>query len=66
MRKDLLKRASDALKVDAAKLQIRDGVISSTDEPKKKITFAELVKANKGTIEHDGQVPASRRPSAGR
>ena len=43
MRKELLKRASAALKVDAAKLQIRDGVISSTDDPKKKITFAELV-----------------------
>ncbi len=36
--------------MDAAKLQIRDGVISSTEDPKKKITFAELVKANKGAI----------------
>ena len=42
------------LKVDAAKLQIRDGVISSTDDPKKKITFAELVKANKGPIRMAG------------
>ncbi len=48
LRKDLLKRASDTLKVDAAKLQIKDGVISSTDDPKKRTTFVELVKANKG------------------
>ena len=46
--------------MDAAKLQIRDGVISSTEDPKKKITFAELVKANKGAITHGGQVRSSR------
>jgi CO/xanthine dehydrogenase Mo-binding subunit len=50
LRQDLLKRASDALKVDAAKLRIRDGVISSTEDAKKKITFAELVKENKAPI----------------
>ena len=58
MRKELLKRARKRLKVDAAKLQIRDGVISSTDDPKKKITFAELAKANKGSIKHGRPVPA--------
>ena len=55
MRKDLLSRASNALKVDAAKLQIRDGVISSTEEPKKKITFAELAKANKESLKQTGR-----------
>ena len=34
LRKELLKRASETLKVDAAKLQIRDGVISATDDSK--------------------------------
>ncbi len=35
LRKDLLDRAATILKVDAAKLQIRDGVISSTEDPAK-------------------------------
>jgi CO/xanthine dehydrogenase Mo-binding subunit len=55
MRKDMLSRASAVLKVDAAKLQIRDGVISSTEEPKKKTTFAELAKANKGSLKQTGR-----------
>jgi len=55
MRKDLLNRASAVLKVDAAKLQIRDGMIFSTEEPKKKTTFAELAKANKGTLKQTGR-----------
>ena len=55
LRKELLKRASDALKVDVAKLQIRDGVISSTEDAKKKITFVELVKDNKGAIHMMGK-----------
>ena len=50
MRKDLLNRAAAALKVDAAKLQIREGVISAADDAKKRITFAELAKANKGGV----------------
>ena len=45
----------DTLKVDVAKLQIRDGVISSTEDPKKKVTFVELVKANKGTHQMHGR-----------
>jgi CO/xanthine dehydrogenase Mo-binding subunit len=55
MRKDLLTRASNVLKVDASKLQIRDGVISAAEEPKKRTTYADLVKANKGTIRHTGR-----------
>ena len=55
LRKDLLRRASDALKVDAAKLTIRDGVISSSEDPKKRITFVELVRANKGVIAQQGR-----------
>jgi len=44
MKKDLVARAAAALKVDAATLQVRDGVISSKDDPKKRVTFAELAK----------------------
>ena len=55
LRKELLKRAADTLKVDAAKLQIRDGVISSIEDPKKKTTFADLVKANKGSLRMTGK-----------
>jgi len=50
LRQDLLKRASDVLKVDAAKLHIKDGVISSTEDPRKKTTFAALAKANPGGV----------------
>ena len=55
MRKELLKRASETLKLDVAKLQVRDGVISATDDSRKRITFAELAKANKGTISMQGR-----------
>jgi CO/xanthine dehydrogenase Mo-binding subunit len=55
LRKDLLNRAANLLKVDAAKLQIRDGVISSTENPKLQTTFAGLVKANKGPIRMAGK-----------
>ena len=54
MRKDLLSRASQILKSDVATLQIRDGVISSREDPKKKTTFADLAKANKGSIHTKG------------
>ena len=54
LRQDLLRRAADVLKVDASKLQIRDGVISSTEDPKKRTTFAELARANKGSIRQAG------------
>jgi xanthine dehydrogenase YagR molybdenum-binding subunit len=55
LRRDLLKRASDLLKVDGAKLQMRDGLISSVDDPKKRITFAALAAANKGVIRQSGR-----------
>jgi CO/xanthine dehydrogenase Mo-binding subunit len=55
LRKDLLLRASDLLKVDRDKLQMRDGVISSVDDPKKRTTFAALVAANKGPIRQQGR-----------
>ena len=55
MRKDLLARAAAALQVDAAQLQMRDGVISSTADPKKSITFAALAKAHNGLIRQTGR-----------
>ena len=50
LRQDLLARASDVLKVDAAKLQIRDGVISSKEDPKRTVSFASLARANEGRV----------------
>jgi len=55
LRKDLLRRAGDVLKVDVAKLQIRDGVISSTEDSKKSTTFVALAKANSGLIRQTGR-----------
>jgi xanthine dehydrogenase YagR molybdenum-binding subunit len=55
LRKDLLARAANVLKIDAGKLQIRDGVISSTEDPKKSTTFAALAKANNGLIRQTGR-----------
>jgi xanthine dehydrogenase YagR molybdenum-binding subunit len=55
MRQDLLQRAATRLKVDAAALTIRDGVISSKDNPNTKITFAALAKASGGQIRMEGQ-----------
>jgi CO/xanthine dehydrogenase Mo-binding subunit len=55
LRKDLLERAAKALKVDVATLQIRDGVISSKDNPAVKTTFAALAKANGGIIRQEGR-----------
>jgi CO/xanthine dehydrogenase Mo-binding subunit len=56
LRKDLLARAAAALNVDAAQLQIRDGVISSTQDPRKRTTFATLARANAGrTIKQTGR-----------
>src|SRR5207237_7577922 len=71
LRQDLLKRASAALKVDAANLTIRDGVISSKDKPATKITFAQLVKANGGQIRseaacvHPGSIGSARNRGVG-
>jgi len=50
LRKDLLNRASNLLKVDSEKLQIRDGVISSKEDPKKSVTFAVLARSDEGRV----------------
>jgi CO/xanthine dehydrogenase Mo-binding subunit/aerobic-type carbon monoxide dehydrogenase small subunit (CoxS/CutS family) len=55
LRKDLLKRAASALQTDASRLRMRDGVISSTEDPRKSITFAALAKANNGLIRQTGR-----------
>ena len=55
LRNDLLQLAAAALKVDARKLEIRDGTISSTEDPKKKTTFAALAKSNGGVIRQTGR-----------
>ena len=54
LRTDLLTRAATSLNVDAATLQIRDGVIS-TSETARTTTFAELARANGGTIRQEGR-----------
>jgi CO/xanthine dehydrogenase Mo-binding subunit len=55
LRTDLLKRASAALTLPVDELQIRDGVISSKTDPKKRMTFAALAKANGGMITQRGR-----------
>jgi CO/xanthine dehydrogenase Mo-binding subunit len=60
LRKDLLNRAAAALKVDLATLQIRDGVISSTTNPRQRITFAQLARAAGGSIRQSGRGGGNR------
>ena len=55
LRKDLLQRAAAVFKADAQELRIRDGVISSVEDPKKTTTFAALAKANHGVIRMAGR-----------
>jgi CO/xanthine dehydrogenase Mo-binding subunit/aerobic-type carbon monoxide dehydrogenase small subunit (CoxS/CutS family) len=55
LRKDLLQRAAARLMTDATELQVHDGVISSTTNPKKNTTFAALARANGGVIRHLGK-----------
>jgi len=55
LRKDLLRRGAEFLKVDAAGVQMKDGIISSSQDPRKRVTFVELVKANKGVIKQEGR-----------
>jgi len=55
LRKDLLERAASTLQVPAEKLQIRDGMIWSSDDPAKKTTLRELAKANQGLIRQMGR-----------
>src|SRR5205085_12365319 len=59
LRRDLLERASNVLKVDAAKLRIKDGIITSSDNAVKRVSFAELVKAANGPIRQQGRGVAS-------
>jgi xanthine dehydrogenase YagR molybdenum-binding subunit len=59
LKRDLLERASNVLKVDAARLQMKDGVITATDSPAKRVSFAELVKAANGPIRQQGRGVAS-------
>jgi CO/xanthine dehydrogenase Mo-binding subunit len=54
LRKDLLGRAASLWKTDAARLRIRDGVISAEDS-NNSVTFAELVKAANGPIRQKGR-----------
>src|SRR4029450_2997256 len=50
LRKDLLERASRALKVDASTLRITDGRIVSTENSRRETTFAALARAKGGII----------------
>ena len=54
LKKDLLRRASEALRVGVDTLEVRDGVVASTADPKKRMTFAGLAKANEGVIRATG------------
>ena len=55
LRTGLLYRASQSLGVDEARLEIRNGVISSTDDPQQTTTFAELALADGGVIRQEGR-----------
>ncbi len=55
LRRDLLARAANLLMTDAAQLQMRDGIISSTADPHKNTSFAALAKANNGLIRQTGR-----------
>jgi CO/xanthine dehydrogenase Mo-binding subunit len=55
LRKDLLQRAAETLKVDVVHLHMKDGVISSTQDPRRRTTFSVLAKANGGSIRHSGR-----------
>lgn len=59
LRRDLLERASNVLRVETAKLRIKDGIITSTETPAKHVSFAKLVKAANGPIRQQGRGVAS-------
>jgi CO/xanthine dehydrogenase Mo-binding subunit len=59
LKRDLLERASNVLKIEAAKLRIKDGTITPMDNPAKRVSFAELVKAANGPIRQQGRGVAS-------
>ncbi len=60
LKNSLLNRTANSLNVDASTLQIRDGVISSTEDPQKRTTFAELALANGGVVSQTGRGGGSR------
>jgi len=55
LRRDLIDRASRALKIDAATLQIKDGRIFPAGNPSQGTTFAALARAAGGTIRMQGR-----------
>jgi CO/xanthine dehydrogenase Mo-binding subunit/aerobic-type carbon monoxide dehydrogenase small subunit (CoxS/CutS family) len=55
LRKDLLARASRALRVDVADLRIADGRIVAARHPRQSTTFAALARANNGVIRMQGR-----------
>jgi len=55
LRRDLLERASRAMKVDAATLQVKDGRIFPSDNPRRATTFAALARASSGSIRMTGR-----------
>lgn len=55
LRKELLSRAAAILQVSPETLEIRDGVITSKENPAKRTTFASLVKANGAPIRQTGR-----------
>jgi xanthine dehydrogenase YagR molybdenum-binding subunit len=59
LRKDLLQRAAAALNVDATMLQIKDGIISATNDAKKRISFGQLARASKTPLSQFGRGVAS-------
>jgi CO/xanthine dehydrogenase Mo-binding subunit/aerobic-type carbon monoxide dehydrogenase small subunit (CoxS/CutS family) len=67
LRKDLLTRAAAALKLEPTLLRMHEGVISSSEDPRKSITFAALAKANGGLIRQTGRgVPGGDRTATNR
>ncbi len=61
LRKDLIDRASRALKADAATLQMKDGRIFPADNPRQGTTFAALARANGGVHPDAGPRRGGRR-----
>ncbi len=55
LRTGLFFGAAQSLGVDESRLEMRDGVISSIDDPSQTITFAALAAASGGVIRHEGR-----------
>jgi CO/xanthine dehydrogenase Mo-binding subunit len=54
LKDDLLLRASRVLTVDQSRLEMREGVIAVKGEPQRRVTFADLAKANGGSVFAEG------------